>query len=211
MPIGTQVFIWGRPEQNLILLFGEGVYEGVNHINGNNWPVIRLLNGQEYTIHYQGVWVGEKGAVERQCKQFKGDVLEFDLTEYLNGRRPTIDQRTKTAAVNGAVNLPEPKTATDRLLYLKREIDLEQSKIKLHEQAIAAATDLISKKRAEMAAIKGEVLKELSALDDVPPEVILAAAEKIRAQQALNEQPKREQKHEALLAADDAYKMATED
>lgn len=179
--IGMDVFIWSRPDHDLILLLGEGTFEGMNYINGNNFPIVKLANGKEITAHYVGVEVSSKESVQRVCKAFAGDVIQWDIDAYLAGRRPTREQRVKSTPSNTVNQLATPKTATDRLMYLKREIEIEQSKISIAQTMIDASNELIAQKRLDMTAIKKAVLDELQALDDVPDEAILAAADRIRA------------------------------
>ena len=150
---GAEVIIWGRPETDLLLLFGEGRYAGSTFVNGNYYPTIKLVDGREVTVHQSGVWVGSKDAVVRQCKAFTGDVISWDLQRFLQGEKPTREQRVKstmsgTTGTNNAA-LPPPKTATDKLMYLKREIALEESKKRLAQQMIDAANEVIKVKLVE--------------------------------------------------------------
>lgn len=212
-PVGTPVFVWGRPAHDLILLFGEGTYEGLNYINTMNCPIVRLTDGREWTIHYPGVWVGERANVKAQCEKFKGDVIEWDLQAYLRNELPSRERRAESAVASGRAPTVEapPKTVTDKLLHLKREIDVEQSKIKVYEAAIETSRKLIESKRADAAAIKDLVLAELSSLDDVPPEAILAAAERIKAQQASVKPTVEPEASIEPTTRDEFHKLATED
>lgn len=181
---GTQVIIWGRPETSLILLFGEGRYEGMTFINGNYWPTVRLQNGREITVHYQGVSIGKADAVAATCSRFAGDVIEWDLEAFLRGEKPSAEQRLKSApATNGTTTnaLPPPKTASDKVMYLKREIDVEESKKKLAEKVIIDCDAKIAEKKKEIEALSNSVLSELIAVDpNLLDKIAALAAERVK-------------------------------
>ena len=182
LPVGTEVILWGRLQENVILLFGEGLYEGDNFVNGQMWPVIKLTDGREITIHQQGIAIGRKEAVAQTCRTFGGAVVHFDVGEYIAGKRPTQDviaSHMPNGAARGLAGPePEPKTMTDRLMKLKREIDYEESKKTAARSLIEASDKVISAKRAEMVGIKEAVMKELAAIDGLvasPQEVPVVA------------------------------------
>ncbi len=164
-PIGTQVFIWGRPRSNLILLFGEGTYEGNTFINGNYWPTIRLNNGREITVHQQGISIGAAEAVAKTCKNFGGTVAEWDIDAYLRGELPNVADVT-TQQTNGQnAAMPPPKTASDRVLYTKREIEMQRAKIKVAEKVIEDAKRIIVEKEKEIADQTQSVLSEIASVN----------------------------------------------
>lgn len=163
---GTPVIIWGRPESNLILLFGEGHYEGTTFFNGNYWPTVRLANGREVTVHQVGISIGRADAVARTCKSFEGDVIEWDLDAFLRGEKPTAEQRRHMPMTNNNTNsMPPPKTASDRVLYLKKEIELQRAKIKVAEKCITDANAIIAAKEKEIAESTQSVLSELASVN----------------------------------------------
>lgn len=163
--IGTQVIVWGRPEANLILLFGEGRYEGVNFINSQYWPVVRLTNGREITVHQAGIEVGRADIVAESCKKFAGDVIEWDLDDYLRGNKPSVEQRVKSGPSGSLTALPPPKTATDKVMFIKQEIEMQENKIKVAEKVIAEARAAIDAKKKEIGDMTQTVLTELSAMN----------------------------------------------
>ena len=177
---GVAVIVWARPRTDVILLLGEGFYEGDNYINGALFPVVKLLDGREVTVHQQGIAVGDKNDVAKTCKAFKGVVRQFDIADYLNGQRPPMEELTAQLATRTASNpmesLPEPKTLTDKLMHLKREVEYEESKKVAAQAVIDAANKVIAGKKAEMGSLKAAVQKELDAIDDVPA-VVLAPQE----------------------------------
>lgn len=190
-PVGTEVILWARIADNVILLFGEGVYEGTTYLNGGMAPVVRLSNGKEAVMHYQGVVAGRKEAVAQTCRTFQGAVMEWDLDAFLKGQRPSPEQIARhlpAGAQAAPAKLPEPKTVTDRLLFLKREIELEENKKKVFLQGIDAADKVISAKRAEMKELKDAVLKELADIDGVPAFAQVVARETKAAQEHLDKQ-----------------------
>lgn len=190
LQIGTEVFIWGRPDQDLILVFGEGTYEGQNHFNGNSYPVVKLVDGRELTVHYQGVYVGEKSSVQRTLAKYGKniDVVEWDIQLYLEGKRPNREQRGTPRTANGVPIPPgeeaPAKTMTDKAFQLKRLIDYERAKIEAAKKMIADSERIIQDKQAEMAAIKNDVMKEFEAIGELSEEQILAAAKRIEAERA---------------------------
>lgn len=220
LPVGTPVFIWARPEKDLLLLLGEGTYEGFNQYTYPPSPVVKLDSGEEVSVHYNGANIGEKHAVKAQCAKFKGDIIQWDIDRYRRGELPPIEHRkyssasSQSTATNNGAPLPLPKTATDKLLYLKREIAVEQLKIKAREAEIETSKKAIENKRAEIAVIKDAVLAELSSLDDVSPEAILAAAERIKAAQRAEVMPPQVRTENSSVVPesdDDFHKLATED
>jgi len=165
--IGSRCIVWARPEASLILLFGEGSYEGTQFVNGNYWPVIKLDDGREIVVHQHGISVGIATQVADQCKRFKGDVCQWDLDRYLHGERPNADQRTyQSTSTNGVTNnMPAPKTASDRVLYIKKEIELQEAKIKVAEKVITDARAIIAAKKKEISDQTQSVISELSAVN----------------------------------------------
>ena len=219
VPIGTPVFLWARPLSDLILLMGDGTYDGMNHINGTACPVVKLLDGREITVHFTGVYVGTKVDVSKTCGEFKakgGDVLEWGIDQFLKGKLPTREQRVAsgvTGVAESVALVAAPKTYTDKLVLLRREIEVEKLKIEAANTVIASATKAIEEKRAQMAAMKDEVLREFSELENIPEATILAAAERIKAKTVVAASA-------ALLHAvpapplpsdDEHFKLATED
>ncbi len=183
--IGTPVIIWGRPESGLILLFGEGRYEGNTFINGNYWPTVRLTNGREITVHQHGVAIGRAEAVAKTCKAFAGDVIEWDLDAYLRGEKPSSDQRRyQPNSVNGNTTaLPPPKTASDRVLYLKKEIELQEAKKKVALKVIEEADKIIEAKKKEIAEQSNAVINEISAVNpDFMKQLVEQVAAKLKAE-----------------------------
>lgn len=178
-PIGMQVIVWARPEPDLILLFGEGTFDGTNVVNGNQYPVIKFANGREMTCHYQGVEVGRKDAVVKTCQSFSGDIMEWDIEAYLAGKKPERAQRAAAAVASGQP-MAEPKTVTDKLLYMRREIELEEAKIVMGQKVIDDAKAVIAAKRDAMRTIKQQVLDELAKIEDGPlPETVKVEAPKV--------------------------------
>lgn len=189
-PIGTQVIIWGRPETNLILLFGEGRYEGLTYVNGSYWPTIRLNNGREIVVHQQGVLVGQNEHVAATCQRFQGDVIEWDLDAYLRGEKPSAEQRVKSTP-NSSAALPPPKTATDKVMYLKREIEMQEAKIKVAEKVIEDAKKIITDKRKEIGDMTQTVLNELATVNPGVLEMLAQqVADKLKAGQPAFEPPR---------------------
>lgn len=182
---GTEVIVWGRPETNLILLFGEGRYEGTTYINGNYWPTIRLNNGRELTVHQQGILIGRAEAVGKSCKAFPGDVIEWDLDAFLRGEKPTVEQRVKSAPNGNSSALPPPKTATDKVMFLKQEIEMQENKKKVAEKVIADADAIIAAKRKEIGDTTQAVLAELA---NVNPDILKLLAAQV-AEQMKNAPP----------------------
>lgn len=181
IPIGSDVILWTRTADNVILLLGEGRYEEDNYFNGNQYPVVKFNDGRELTVHYQGISMGRREAVAATCKTFKGTVLAWDIEDYIAGKRPakqdtySAQQGNSTLPTNGEP-LPEPKTMTDKLMRLKSEIDYEESKKKMASEMIAIADKNIAAKRQEMANIKSAVLAELAAVDGIVAEPVVAKA-----------------------------------
>lgn len=185
-PIGAQVIIWGRPEQNLILLFGEGRYEGTTFINGNYWPTVRLMNGREITVHQQGISIGHADQVAATCKRFQGDVIEWDIDAFLRGEKPTVEQRVKSVPGGTTSALPPPKTATDKVMYLKQEIEAQENKKKVAQKVIEDADKIIAQKRKEIADMSQTVLTELAAVN---PDILKMLAAQVAEQMKKGEAP----------------------
>lgn len=185
---GTPVIVWGRPDDKLILLFGEGHYEGTTFFNGNYWPSVRLNSGREITVHQQGIAIGRTADVANTCKRFAGDVIEWDLDAYLRGERPSVEQRLKSGmTANGSnVAMPAPKTASDKVMLLKREIDLEENKKKLAAKMIEGCDVAIAAKKAEIQQLTQAVLNELVAVN---PDIIRLVTEQVAAQLAAAQKP----------------------
>jgi hypothetical protein len=178
--IGSEVIVWARMREDVLLLFGEGVYEGMNYVNGQAFPVVKFNDGREVTMHYQGVFVGTKDSVARTCSTFPGVKIAFDLEPYLRGKRPTEEEISRLSQSSGnakPAQLPEPKTLTDKAMNLKREIEYEENKRKMYVAQIEECEKKIAAKRAEISSIKAAVLKELEDIDaSIPaaPQVTIA-------------------------------------
>lgn len=176
-PLGSDVIIWVRPKDKLIVLLGEGKYDGLNLINGGYYPVVKFYDGREITIHQSGISVGEAKAVAITCNKFKkdkGTIVEFDLNRWVNGERPeevkveTPSNLSTLSTTNAAPsNSGEAKTATDKLLMLKQEITYEESKKKMFQQSIDECDKAILAKRTVMASIKDTVMKELAEIENI--------------------------------------------
>lgn len=164
--VGTEVIIWTRMREDVVVLLGEGVYEGVNYIHGQPFPVVKLVDGREATIHQSGIAVGTKDSVARTCAAFPGVKIAFDFAAYVSGKRPTEEEIARLSQTSGAkaVQLPEPKTVTDRLMYLKKEIELEENKKKMFQQQIDECDKKIVAKKQEALALRDSVMKELESL-----------------------------------------------
>lgn len=215
---GTQVIIWGRPETGLILLFGEGIYEGTTFVNGNYWPTVRLTDGREITVHQQGVSIGRADAVAQTCKRFSGDVIEWSLEAFLRGEKPSPTQRTiRTVTSTGGVDLPPPKTASDKVLFLKREIELAEKKKQLGQQIIDESNKVIAAKQEEIRQLSMSVIQEIAAVN---PDIMKILAEQVAANLAAKK-PEEQTTSESVTAApapvvspiivEDHHKLATED
>ena len=178
-PQGTRVMLWGRASEDCILLFGEGTYEGDNFVNGSLFPIVKLDDGGEITVHTKGVSVGRQEAVAATCRAFAGAVMRYDLNAFVNGKRPNLDDIKSNLPSRGGMKPPlseaEPKTMTDRLEQIKRKIDYELAKAKLFQEGINAANKAIAVLRSEGAAIKTKVLIELANFDDVAPSAVEVA------------------------------------
>jgi len=174
--------------EDVLLLMGEGIFEGYNFINGQQFPVVKLTDGREVTVHQQGVYVGTKDSVVRTCATFPGVKIAFDIEAYINGKRPSNDDIARLSKSPSAklAELPEPKTHTDKMMYLKREIELEENKKKMFQQQIEECDKKIATKRAEAAALKSAVIKELEDLDATPvavkPEVTTVVTQEVAVQ-----------------------------
>lgn len=190
--MGTPVFIWARPEEDLILLMGDGVYDGMNYLNGQAFPVVKLVDGREVTVHTGGVYVGEKNSVQQTCAKYKGkvDVVAWDIELYMSGKRPAREQRAISTVVLGvdgvASSAPQdpeapPKTPSDHVILLKKKIAYEQMKIAAAEAAIKQSNANVNEYKATIAALRESVLKEFADLDNIPAEDIAAAAAKLNA------------------------------
>jgi hypothetical protein len=178
IPFGSHVIVWGRPDEKTILLFGEGTYEADTHIHGKACPTIRLSNGREVTLHYKDVWVAPAASVRTTCEVFKrehnGLVLEWDLERYLRGERPV-------SASGVPVGAPAPKTSSDKVGYLKAEIDVEQNKIALYRKLIVDGEAKIKTKKDEIKRLTTDVLKEIAAVD---PDFLDSLAAQLEARKA---------------------------
>lgn len=168
-PVGSAVTIWARPTADLILILGEGTYDGSTYFNMQEHPVVRLNDGRECTVHYEGVFVAHTDHVKATCQRFGGAVVNWDIEQYLAGKMPDVAQlRGKSGTpVNGAQLQPgEPPTnATDQLLYYRRLNVLEEQKIEMFKKEIEKAEAKINENREKMTTIKSQVLAELEAID----------------------------------------------
>lgn len=182
MATGTEVIVWARPKETLILLLAEGVFAGTTYLNGTNVPVVRLTNGQEMLVYGAGAFIGRKESVAATCKAFKGSVVEWSMHDYLNGKIPSHEEmvRQQAANPNGTPSLEQPKTVTDKLLYMKAQNELDEAKIAMYEKQIHGLKDGIAARRKEAQTMAAEVQNELSKLlGMMTPETIAKAIEEM--------------------------------
>lgn len=202
--VGAEVLVWARPKAHVILVLGEGVYVGNVWFNAAHHPVVRFKNGTEATIHYQGVTLSERNAALKTIENFKGTTLSWNLQDFLNGKLPSDDEiRLANPAAAEAAQLaaPQPKTATDKLLAMKSEIERLEKKKVVYQMAMKEADDAIAGFRSEMATLKSSVLKELESIDAPSPVAIMQQV------------PVRIVEHVDTVVVDDedAYQAALED
>jgi hypothetical protein len=166
---GTPVIVWTRVRDDVIVLLAEGNYDGTTFFNAKDWPVVRLNDGREVTVHTLGIEVGKRESVVKTCEEFKkrGVVISFDIARYLNGERPDLTQyhRTTVGAPPTATPHTEPKTVTDKLMVLRDEIKYERNKIAAAQAVIDDAEKKVQEKYAKMIELRSAVMAELEAID----------------------------------------------
>lgn len=162
--LGEQVTLWTRPRTDLILVFGTGVYADNVMINGSYRPVITFDDKTEVTLMYPNVWCGAKASVDATIKKYSKEVtvVEWDLQRFLAGSLPDVD-----AVPQGPQQKGDPKTATDKLLAMRAEIEYNVKKIEVFKKNIADCEGIINTKRSEMLALKNNIMKELDAIEQM--------------------------------------------
>lgn len=171
--VGQRVFLWARPDETLVLLLAEGAYAGNDFTTGRALPVVKLDDGREIVVTHSGIAVGRAEVVAKTVQGLHDthDIMQWSIDDYLRGKLPDPARRTKTPAGATAPQLPAPKSMSDRVLNLKKEIEYQEGKKKLWQKQIDEADNLIKTKRAEIRTLRDAVMKELSELglnDDFP-------------------------------------------
>lgn len=180
--VGDRVVLWTRPATDVVVILGEGTYQGTENVNSYDCPVVKLETGnkdldnpREIVVHYENVWVKQKDEADSILSTFDGQVRSIDIERWLDPNFQTYfrsELGDPTARAKDGSALPaieeveeverENETGLEKVARLMRKRRRLQNKRKLYQLAVDDLDTQLTEISAEMKAHKEEILQMLA-------------------------------------------------